>query len=45
MSQNYKGERVSSVGLMVDDTTLKKFEEKITKFLKKSYAKSVKGII
>ena len=45
-NQEYKdGSKVSSVCLNVDEGQLKKLEEKIEMFLKKSYAKSVKGIL
>jgi hypothetical protein len=45
-NQEYKdGSKVSSVSLNVDEGQLKKLEEKIEVFLKKSYAKSVKGIL
>ncbi len=45
-NHEYKdGTKVSSVVLNVGDDMLKKMEGKIETFLKKSYAKSVKGIL
>jgi len=39
------GTKVSSVALNIDEGMLKNLEQKIETFLKKSYAKSVKGIL
>jgi hypothetical protein len=39
------GTKVSSVMIMADEKVLKNLEAKIEIFLKKSYAKSVKGIL